>query len=81
MAVNKKLKHALAEHNKARSEKLEAINGKYFADYDNEPIGGGNPYYRCVHCKVSDPQINGRIEGHLSHCEYRIQKEKELGLS
>lgn len=44
-------------------------------DYENEPIGGGNPYYRCKHCKVSDPQINGRIEGHAEWCEYRQHKE------
>lgn len=50
----------------------------YYHDYENEPIGGGNPYYRCVHCKISDPQINGRLEGHSKYCEYRLQKEKEL---
>ena len=47
----------------------------YFSDYLNEPIGGGNPYYRCVHCKRSDPEINGRIEGHERHCTYRQAKE------
>lgn len=50
----------------------------YYSDYDNEPIGRDNPYYRCVHCKVSDPEINGRLEGHREWCEYRIKKEKEL---
>ena len=30
-------------------------------DYETEPIGGDNPYYRCVHCKRSDPEINGRV--------------------
>jgi hypothetical protein len=47
----------------------------YHADYRKEPIGGGNPYYRCVHCQISDPQINGRIKGHASYCEYRLAKE------
>lgn len=47
----------------------------YYHDYENEPIGGGNPYYRCIHCKVSDPQINGRLNGHLNYCKYRIAKE------
>lgn len=47
----------------------------YFTGYANEPIGGGNPYYRCVHCKISDPSINGRLEGHLSSCEYRQAME------
>lgn len=50
----------------------------YHCDYENEPIGGGNPYYRCVHCQISDPQINGRIEGHCPTCFYRQCKEKGL---
>ena len=49
----------------------------YNSDYKNEPIGGGNPYYRCAYCKVSDPEINGRIEGHREWCEYRRRKESE----
>ena len=48
----------------------------YFHDYENEPIGDGNPYYRCVHCKISDPEINGRLEGHSEDCLYRIAKEQ-----
>ncbi len=51
-------------------------NEKYFNDYENEPIGGRNPYYRCIHCKRSDPEINGRIEGHLTNCKYRMAKER-----
>ena len=50
----------------------------YHSDYPNEPIGGDNPYYRCSYCGISDPQINGELEGHLSTCEYRIIKEQEL---
>jgi hypothetical protein len=46
-----------------------------YTDYENEPIGGGNPYYRCVHCKRSDPEINGRLEGHESWCQYRLAQE------
>jgi hypothetical protein len=49
----------------------------YFCDYETEPIGGGNPYYRCVHCKRSDPEINGRLDRHMSWCEYRTRKEAE----
>ncbi len=52
----------------------------YDVDYPKEPIGKGNPYYRCSYCKVSDPQINGQIENHLATCEYRIKKEKEITL-
>lgn len=50
----------------------------YYHDYDNEPIGGGNPYWRCVHCKRSDPEINGRLEGHDPDCAYRQMKEAAL---
>lgn len=50
----------------------------YYSDYPNEPIGGGNPYYRCQHCGVSDPEINGRLEGHRESCEYRLKKEAEI---
>lgn len=46
-----------------------------YNDYQNEPIGEGNPYYRCVHCKRSDPDINGRLEGHESWCIYRLANE------
>lgn len=50
----------------------------YFDDFETEPIGDGNPYYRCISCKRSVPEINGYIERHLETCEYRIKKEKEL---
>jgi hypothetical protein len=48
---------------------------KYYNDYPKEPIGGGNPYYCCSYCKISDPQINGEIKNHAEWCEYRIQKQ------
>jgi hypothetical protein len=47
----------------------------YDSGYENEPIGGGNPYYRCVHCKISDPQINGEVSNHAESCEYRQSKQ------
>lgn len=47
----------------------------YDHDYETEPIGGGNPYYRCVHCKRSDPEINGDIKKHVPSCAYRLAKE------
>lgn len=49
---------------------------KYHADYPTEPIGNGNPYYRCVYCKISDPEINGAIERHSISCFYRKFKIK-----
>jgi len=48
----------------------------YRTDYPREPIGGGNPYWRCSCCGISDPQINGRIEGHSSHCSWRLKQEQ-----
>ena len=53
-------------------------NEVYYGDYENEPIGGGNPYYRCVHCKISDPEINGALKRHAPWCEYRLKKEQEI---
>ena len=47
----------------------------YDNDYPTEPIGGGNPYYRCVHCKRSMPEINGNLQKHESWCPYRLMKE------
>ena len=28
---------------------------EFYTDYETEPIGGGNPYYRCIHCKDVRP--------------------------
>lgn len=49
----------------------------YYNDYPREPIGKGNPYKCCAHCKVSDPSINGRLEKHQEWCSYRKLKEAE----
>lgn len=50
-----------------------------YNDYETEPIGGGNPYYMCVGCKVSVPAINGRLEGHQSWCPYlaKVKRQEE----
>lgn len=40
----------------------------YWSGYDTRPIGGGNPYYCCVGCGRSDPEINGDIEKHGEGC-------------
>ncbi len=48
------------------------MNERYYFDFETEPIGGDNPYYRCVHCKLSVPEINGRLERHLDDCAYRL---------
>ena len=53
------------------------MEDEWYEDFDTEPIGGDNPYHRCVHCGLSVPEINYRLEGHSEGCEYRIKKEKE----
>lgn len=42
-------------------------------DYPKEPIGNGNPYWRCSACGRSDPAINGRLSGHLRGCSWRAE--------
>jgi hypothetical protein len=46
----------------------------YHSDYPTRPIGGSNPYYCCKFCERSVPEINGKLEGHLANCPYRIEK-------
>jgi len=48
---------------------------EYDTCFDTEPIGGGNPYHRCIYCKISVPQINGNLKNHAKDCLYRIKKE------
>lgn len=48
---------------------------KYYNDYETKPIGGGNPYHQCIHCKRSAPEINGKLKGHETWCRYRVAKE------
>lgn len=54
------------------------MSNEYRTDYPSEPIGGGNPYYCCSFCKISDPQINGRLEGHDKYCTWRVAQESKL---
>jgi predicted nucleic acid-binding Zn-ribbon protein len=49
---------------------------EYITGYPTKPIGGGNPYHMCACCGRSEPEINGRIEGHLPDCSWRLEKEK-----
>jgi len=53
-----------------------STQNEYRADYPRSPIGDGNPYYRCACCGKSDPQINGRIDGHYEDCEWRVKQER-----
>ena len=47
----------------------------YDTDYPKKPMSGGNPYYACAYCGITDPQINGQVKNHASSCEYRLFKE------
>jgi hypothetical protein len=59
------------------TEQLPGDYGPYH-DYPNEPIDGGNPYYRCCSCGASDPQINGTLSGHFLGCKWVQKKKREL---
>ena len=50
----------------------------YYCDFETEPIGGTNPYYRCIHCKLSVPQINGQLDRHDPECKYRQSIEQGI---
>lgn len=52
--------------------------GEYFCDYTNEKIGGGNPYYKCSSCGISDPQINGQLKNHADYCLWAAEKFDQL---
>jgi DNA-directed RNA polymerase subunit RPC12/RpoP len=47
----------------------------FYIDYPQEHIEGQMHRYRCVHCKEETTVINGRLEGHLPSCEYKIMLE------
>ena len=47
-------------------------------DYNSEPIGGGNPYYRCVDCEQSAPNIS--IHGHNANCSWLKRNKAALVL-
>lgn len=49
-----------------------------YHDYPSSPVGGTNPYWQCVHCGATDPQINGRLSGHFQGCLYVKMKRKIL---
>lgn len=59
--------------------KKVAINVlKYDSNYENQPVGGGNPYYECIHCHQTDPSINGYIFGHSNNCLYVEKRLREI---
>lgn len=48
----------------------------FYIDYPQEHVEGKDHTYRCAYCKVITTTINGRLEGHLPTCTYRIEQEK-----
>lgn len=48
----------------------------YYIDYPQEPFEGHAHRYRCAFCKEETTVINGKLEGHLEKCAYRIALSK-----
>lgn len=47
----------------------------YYIDFPQEHLENQMHRYRCVFCKEETTVINGKLEGHLPTCEYRIKME------
>lgn len=54
---------------------IKEMKKLYYIDYPQEPFEDQMHKYRCVYCKMETTIINGRLEGHLPTCEYRIKLE------
>lgn len=48
----------------------------FYIDYPQESFEGQPHRYRCAFCKLETTLINGRLEGHSEHCDYRVKLEK-----
>ncbi|HQN65651.1 MAG TPA: hypothetical protein PLR90_05145 [Methylophilus sp.] len=48
----------------------------FYIDYPQEHVEGQAHTYRCAYCKVITTTINGKLEGHLPTCEYRIKMQQ-----
>lgn len=64
--------------NKEIRQSIEIPDYGPYNDYPSHPMGGGNPYYCCSFCGITDPQINGTLSGHGENCEWVEKKKKEL---
>lgn len=49
----------------------------FYIDYPQESYEGQMYRYRCAICKEETTKINGKLEGHLPTCDYRVKLEKE----
>ena len=45
----------------------------FYIDYPQEHFEYQLHRYRCADCKIETTVINGRLEGHLATCPYRIK--------
>lgn len=54
------------------------MSEEYYTDYPKSRIGGGNPYYKCSSCGISDPQINGQLDNHADNCKWVEEKLKKI---
>ncbi len=48
----------------------------FYIDYPQEHFEGQAHRYHCAYCKLETTKINGRLDGHLPSCDYRIALEK-----
>lgn len=53
----------------------------FYIDYPQESYEGQAHRYRCAFCQEETTKINGRLEGHLPNCEYRVQQEQAEAVS
>lgn len=69
----------------AAAAKVVEAARKYRRDPDDcmVPIGGGNPYYHCKHCGVTNVQLNmgESSQKHAEWCEYRETADLAEALS
>lgn len=68
----------------AIQETISELEEKYPTHYPNKPVGGSNPYWKCIYCDKTDPQIsidqdNG-FQGHRENCEWFAMRSKIAGL-
>ena len=45
----------------------------FYIDYPQEHFEDQLHRYRCAYCKIETTVINGKLEGHLATCPYRVK--------
>jgi len=59
---------------------IEDLEDLFPEAYPSKPVGGRNPYYKCVYCEKTGPQIsidrdNG-FSGHYEFCDWIRGRKK-----